>query len=300
MPFLGCTGGSCGIRCPATKRARCQKHSNVIRVLAAAAREADLKVLSEPETFTLLHGRFSKEECRRIFPKCASKKYELQFTELLKAIDICNTKSDPTSQQKQSLLFEQIEKLPALKDSDTTGLRIDLSIEDPSTGEAQWIDGTVVHTTSPSYIAIEVKHVMERELSATFTAEHALPDIKATEPSPMLIVREAEKTKKYSKLVSIARKQANDNGSAFAPVFLPFVVADSGELSPAARNLVDWLVLKFKQCHRRRKRTDGLLVKDLTKSFRHKLTVSLQFAIAAGLGSMLLNAGQPWRAAGAF
>ena len=71
------------------------------------------------------------------------------------------------------------------------------------------------------------------------------------EPSPILLARETEKIKKYSKLVTVACKQASDSGRTHAPVFLPFVVADSGEVSPAARSFIDWLVLKFKQCHKR-------------------------------------------------
>ena len=299
-PLLDAHGDHAASGCPATKRARYQKHSNVIRVLAAAAREADLKVLSEPDTFSLLQGQFSREECRRVFPKHTSKKYDLQFAELLKAIDMCDNNNDLTPNQKQSLLFDQIEKLPALKDSDMAGLRIDLSVEDPATGEVQWVDGTVVHTTSPSYISKEVKHAVERELSAALASEHALPDVKAMDPSPILLVREAEKTKKYSKLVSIACKQATLGKRTSAPAFVPFVVADSGELSPAARSFQEWIILKYKQCHKRKKRSDGLLPKDLTRAFRHKLYVSIQFAIAAGMGSMLLNAGQPWRGPGAF
>ena len=119
------------------------------------------------------------------------------------------------------------------------------------------------------------------------------------EPSPILLVREGDKSKKYSKLVTIATKQAKEAKRPQIPAFIPFVMADTGELSPVARELQEWIIMKYKGYHRTRVRTDGVSVKELVYSFRSRLAASLQFAVAAGLGAMLITAGQPWRGLGA-
>jgi hypothetical protein len=82
--------------------------------------------------------------------------------------------------------MEHIEALPGLKESDTTGLRLDIAIEDTTTGEVCWVDATAVHTTSPSYLAEEVKATVSRQLSAAFATDYKLPDLLQEEPSPIL------------------------------------------------------------------------------------------------------------------
>jgi hypothetical protein len=156
-PFIDANGNHASSKCPATAKARCKKHANIVKVLVTAAQAAGLKVLCEPPTHSLLLGQFSEVNCRRIFPKYASKDYTSRFTNLLAAVDMCSNNPDLTSLQKQSVLTEHIEALPALKDSDTTGLRLDISLEDVTSGEAYWIDATAVHTTSPSYVTKRLK-----------------------------------------------------------------------------------------------------------------------------------------------
>jgi hypothetical protein len=120
-PFIDANGCHAASKCPATAKARCKKHANIIKALVNAAQAAGLKVQCEPATHSLLLGQFSEQDCRRIFPKYASKEYTRRFNSLLGAVDICSNNSDLTPLQKQSVLMEHIEALPALKDSDTTG-----------------------------------------------------------------------------------------------------------------------------------------------------------------------------------
>jgi hypothetical protein len=89
-----------------------------------------------------------------------------------------------------------------------------------------------VHTTSPSYLAEEVKATVSRQLSAAFATDYKLPDLLQEEPSPILVKREGEKRLKYSRLTVIAERQFKDGRRSKAPSFVPFVVADSGELRP--------------------------------------------------------------------
>ena len=49
--------------------------------------EAGLNVRVEPTTYDLLLGEFSKEDCRRIFPKAASRLYQDRFRAVLNALE---------------------------------------------------------------------------------------------------------------------------------------------------------------------------------------------------------------------
>ena len=58
----------------------------------------------------------------------------------------------------------RIDALPAVAKDDAVGLRIDLELEDPATGETKWID-TIVHTAAESYREREFKAVVARNVS---------------------------------------------------------------------------------------------------------------------------------------
>jgi hypothetical protein len=56
-----------------------KKHNFLTRVVSKAGKEAGLNVKVEPDTFGLLLGEFSKSDCKRVFPKHASKSYREKF-----------------------------------------------------------------------------------------------------------------------------------------------------------------------------------------------------------------------------
>lgn len=59
--------------------------------------------------------------------------------------------------------------------------------------------------------------------------------------------------------------------------------------------LQEWIVTAFaKKCEREGARPDGCCATDLVRAFRQKFKLNVQLAIASGLGSMLLTAGQPF------
>lgn len=98
----------------------------------------------------------------------------------------------------------------------------------------------------------------------------------------------------------VAKKQHVDGKRNSLPTFAPFVVSDFGELAPAAVDLQEWIVDQFrKKCIKNGARADGCSTVDLVRQFRHKFKVSVQFAMAAGLGAMIQAAGQPWGGLGA-
>ena len=128
-------------------------------------------------------------------------------------------------------------------------------------------------------------------IAATFQ----LPDYLKAKPSPSLLKREAEKSFKYSRLITVAQKQTKEKKRLQCPVFNSFIVSDFGDLSPAAIELQEWLVTAYaKKVEREGARPDGCNKADMVRSFRQKFKLNVQLAIASGLGGMLLTAGQPF------
>ena len=76
---------------------------------------------------------------------------------------------------------------------------------------------------------------------------------------------------------------------------MPFIVSDCGEVAPIAIELQEYLVDCYKRrCTKEGKRADGCKVLDLVRNFRDRFKLSIQVAIAAGLGGMINAAGQHW------
>ena len=197
-------------------------------------------------------------------------------------------------EQKQAYPKSIIQQLPVLN-NDPTGLRVDLSIEDPTTGEHKLIDVTVSHTTSASYLSSEFKAVTQRQLSTTFANSLKLPDTLLTEPSPTLAHKEKLKIEKYSRLLVVTKRQYTQRKRKQAPSFSPFALADNGELGPSAISFQEWLVERYrKHIVAEPPHIDELDSQALIRSFRHRLKLSVQIALASGYGAMLNSAGGPW------
>ncbi len=98
-----------------------------------------------------------------------------------------------------------------------------------------------------------------------------------------------------------ATKQHTDGKRSSLPKFSPFVVSDFGELSPAATELQEWLVDQYRvKLKKDGRRDDGCSNAELVRQFRHKFKVTVQLAIASGLGAMIQAGGQPWGDLGNF
>lgn len=285
--------------CPATYASRIQKHQNLMRVIAKSAQEAGLRSRCEPDTYSLLLQEFTKADCRRVFPKQMSKSYQIAFENLSQAADFIASVNCPMSpEEKQIYIQSKIDLLPIHK-GELTGLRLDVCLENPNTGETKWIDTTVVHTTCASYRNTELKAIAKRNLALSMADLHELPGLPQDQ-SPTLLQREVEKTEKYSRLVMVAAKQFKDGKRSSLPVFTPFVVSDFGELAPAASELQEWIVEQYRRkLVQEGRRADGRSIADMVRQFRHRFKVGIQLGIAAGLGAMIQAAGQPWGGLGA-
>jgi hypothetical protein len=273
-------------------KARNIKHNSIFRVLSAAATEAGLETMREPDTHTLLLAEFSKEDCRRIFPKKLNVAYRQAFTNLSTASEVFLSPSCTlSSEQKAAALQNLKDSFPITDRKDTKGLRIDLSIVNPLTFETRWIDVTSVNPVAISYCQQEYVNLLSQQ-RADSLAESIGFKSPFINPSPTLVKREAEKREKYSRLILVASKQNYDGKRRRRPDFAPFGMTTMGALGPDALILFDWIVLQYKgKCERDPQRSDGLTVKDLVQDFRQRLKLNLQFAMGHGMGTIIMSTG---------
>ena len=231
-------------------------------------REAGLTVRLEPDTHGLLLGELSKSDCGRVFPKqYASKDYRDKFDAFIAATELVASPACVLSvEDKRALVQSKIDALPSVRREDTKGLRIDVALENETTGVSAHVSDAIL-----------------------------IPDPFKLDPSPTLIDRCAAKISKYSRLVAVARKQAVEKKRRQAPRFMAIAVSDYGELAPMAADLCEWLVQQFRlKCEQEGKRADGVGPLERVRDFRRKLYTRIQFAVAAGCGEMMLRAGQAW------
>ena len=290
LDAAACHASACSSAFPA----RTRKHHNIARVFAAAAIEAGLEVAREPDTHSLLLSEFTKADCARIFPKASSAAYKEAYETLSKVSDSLR---DPnctlSTDQKASILQQYVDALPTLKQKETSGLRIDLSLVNPLTLETRWVDVTSVNTAGTSVLHQELTHILDLQTSALFTNN----TFSSVKPSPALEDREHVKAEKYARLVTVANRQTAEGKRPCKPLFSPCAVSTTGELGPGANALQESIVNQFfVKCKASSHRADGLTTKELVRSFRHRLKINLQFAIAVGMGNLILSAGLAHRA----
>ena len=131
------------------------------------AQEAGLEAVPEPDTYDLLLGQFEAKDCKRVFPKQVSPAYKVAFEALSQASDFINSAACTfSSEQKQAYIQNHLDRLPLVEGA---------AIRNPEANEIMWIDVSVVHTTSPTYISGELKSIAKRKLCADAADLHLLP-----------------------------------------------------------------------------------------------------------------------------
>jgi len=139
-----------------------------------------------------------------------SKPYQLAFDKLSQAqAFIASAYCNYSLEEKQIYIQKKIDLLP-IHQGEVVGLRVDVCLENPETGETKWVDTTVVHTTCASYRAKELTAVAKRNLTEAVAGMHALPKAWAQTSGPALLERQSLKCAKYGRLIMIAAKQHID------------------------------------------------------------------------------------------
>ena len=76
-------------------------------------------------TYSLLLGEFSKRDCRRIFPKGASKQYLEKFQAVLNALEVVSSPACTITDAEKASYVQIRIALSILKEHELKGLRID-------------------------------------------------------------------------------------------------------------------------------------------------------------------------------
>ena len=93
----------------------------------------------------------------------------------------------------------------------------------------------------------------------------------------------------------VAGKQFREGKRVKMPTFTPYAVS----YSETSVELHDWISDQYRfKCVKEGMRADGCTTPDLVRSFRRKLVMRTQLAIAAGIGGMLCSAGLAWGTCG--
>ena len=154
---------------------------------------------------------------------------------------------------------------------------------------------TAIHTTAASYSQKEFKATLKRAQTAQVAQEAKLPDPSLAEQSPNIAERAQAKRDKYARLLQVAKKQFVEKRRPTLPIFVPFVLADNGELGLDALLLQEWLVDRYKKSNMQQAVNNGLNPAQVARDYRRSLKLSVQYALASGMGSMISAAGQAWR-----
>ena len=151
-------------------------HSSQPQAQLYYARPSECCERGRPElqdTFNLLLGDFTQANFKRMFPNNASQLYKDRVKAVVNAVDLISSPACKlTDIEKQAYLQERVDALPNVAKEDAVGLRIDLELEDPATGETRWVDATVVHTAAESYREHEFKAIMALNVSSPTAARH--------------------------------------------------------------------------------------------------------------------------------
>lgn len=257
-----------------------------------AASEAGVQATREPETYTLLHEAFSREDCRRVFPKRPSDAYRTAFKKLQDFEFTCRQNDCKIPPEQQAIMKRQLlDALPLIDKADSKGLRVDIALVDDATGEERWVDVTSVNTAAHACVDTEMHHTADKMHSQQIAHDAKVPHIPQR-TSPALTNREKFKKSKYARLITVADKQFYDRQRTSKPGFIPFAMSTAGELGPDAHSLIAWLIDKFRlKCKAQGRRADGMTVRELVADFHRRLRVTLQFAMAAGMGQLIAEAG---------
>ena len=278
--------------CTGANSAKNRKHLNLCLILSDFAKEAGLEAAREPQSHALLLGVVDEAQCKRLFPTKAVEGYAEAFNELLYAQRMMLEPNCRIPMEERAAVLKELRgKLPICDDRDVTGLRVDLAISDPATGEAKWVDVTSVNTASSGCVQREVSHLVKYREQMSFALEASLPRLPG-DGSPALAEREREKVAKYSRLMLLAELHYRQRLRPNVPAFVPFAVSTTGDISPGGAGLMSWLCAKHRDlCERDGPRADGLSVKELVLSYRRRLSMAVQFAVAAGMGEIMRTVG---------
>jgi hypothetical protein len=284
-PFLDANVDHHSGSCPSAAKSVSWRHTSLTATLIKFASEAGAVTTREPPTHTLFDGSLSREQCRRIFPKRATKDYKLKAAEVLNLL----TQSSVDTARVQDLCSS----LPPVDPKDFTGLRVDVAIRNPNGDKVFLLDGTVTHTSCDSFRDSEFKCISERLESSDTTIKKNAKDPMNWEQSTALVAKAKSKVDKYTPLTQVLKLFEYQGKLLDTHVFVPFVMSSRGELSREAFCLVEEIVAMYKfkvtNCE---EIAFPLPFNRAVSDFRARFKLALMRVAAVGLAAIACNGGR--------
>ena len=286
QPFLDLHATHANLaKCKSTAAGRHFRHTLLKWAINYLAGLAGCRAVIEPPTNRVLLEEYSPQQCRGLFlhhpskkERQAAEKLHAEFTQIFKLPPEERVeKTKDANARLQAILNSRKKK---------KGLRLDLWITDPSTGDEAFIDMACTHPNSKSHLAAEVKRTKER----LATSDKSIRKL----PGAAVEKMEKAKTSTYALLHSIALKQASDGMRPSEPELFGAIVSTHGEFSPGMLKLQEWLTCKYAARVRREgDRDDGIDEDVLIGRFRNKIRGDVLRAMVSGHAAMMLAAGLP-------
>ena len=240
----------------------------------------------EPKTSDVLLGQLSDAQCRKVFPKAPS---EERIKEIKKLVDELDTATAmPAGTARANALRTVEHNMDALNTANSKeekkAVRLDLRFRHGP--DELLVDATIVHSLAKSHRQAEAARTMMRLLS----------DIKAVVDKPAAAIEAAEqrKTKTYTPLIYVIKKQVADGRRSREPVYATAAVTTFGELGAGCTKVQEWLAMRYKaHLSGFGSRADGLETSVLVGRFRADLRMALMMVTVRRMAAMQEAAGLP-------
>jgi len=273
--------------CPSSTIQVSRRHSNLTTTIMKFALEAGAIPTREPSPYTLCQGFVSAGQCMTTFPKDVPAEYKKKSSEIVVLLS-----QSPVDQTK---VDELLSALPALDPVNSSSLRVDIAIKNPTNNKVYLLDGTFIHTSCAAYRDAEFKDVVKR-----VNAEEAATKKNATNPllwdaSVSLTSKAKIKCDKYAPLMQIIHHFQREGLLEEEHSFVPFVVSSLGELSREAFRFVEEVVAMYKVrisiCNQL---AFPLTPNQAVADFRYRFKLELMRVAAIGLANITCSGGKPF------
>ena len=255
----------------------------------AAHRAACASELEQKMTATLLN-QYTDLECRTIFPKNPSAEANKRAAKTLElTLELADTEEE--DEEKRATIKAQLAALRAKTDNKTAGRRLDVTIKNLE-NKVVWVDTSLVHSTSASYIVGAEKLVRDIATAEDKEANHGIFNETVGIPSTGVNRHVKYKTAKYRVLDTIADLQVQQGWREEKPEFLACCISHLGEFSQPVFELVGFLAGSLHHAVATgAPRRDGRTAAQVVGQFKNELKNVLIAAVAKGFGLMLATGG---------
>lgn len=290
--FLEPTGDHICSKCKTDAITRQRAHRFLAEGFHWTGKKAACTSELEPDLTSTLRGEFSRERTRLMFPRHPSEKANAgakRALELQQQLE--DLRASSGSQTQVDEIQAQINALAAKMDKKTASRRLDVTLKDINGGEA-WVDTSLVHSTSQSYLEGAEKLVRDIATAEAKARDFGEPNCTVGIPSTGVVRHVQYKTLKYATLDTVADLQVQKGLRAKKPTFMAACVSHLCEFSQPVFTLIGFMAANLRAVtSMAAARRDGRSTTQVVGAFKHEAKNAIVACVARGFGLMLSAAG---------